>query len=397
MDEKEEIKNEENVLIIGNGFDIAHGLKTTYKDFLMFMETYKDFLEKCNPIDSLDKEEFLKKDFQKTIKDKDDFEKYDYAKSIFIEYSNKVFNCFTDRSKLIKIDDCCIEYNPMIVRFICGNLWYDYFIYKLKENKMKGDNWIDFENEIFEVVKFIEHKRETTITSRDPIHAIRELVEKDIPKLIPKNIISQNDFIAELKSDLEILTYCLEFYLCLIECYIDSKEIEIVADIHPQYLISFNYTNIFKRIYINNDFKKGKYSNLSTDFIHGRLDSHNLVLGTEETLEGDKINQDISCIDFKKYFQRIHNRTGLKYKDWFIKDGSKKNIYIFGHSLDKTDGDVLKYIILHEKTQKVYIYYHDDKQYRQEIANLVKVIDKNELISRIGNGQIEFIDQNENG
>ncbi len=29
-----------NILVIGNGFDIAHGLPTTYKDFLKFIEKF---------------------------------------------------------------------------------------------------------------------------------------------------------------------------------------------------------------------------------------------------------------------------------------------------------------------------------------------------------------------
>lgn len=36
---KEKTRNRElDILIIGNGFDLAHGLKTSYKDFLEFCE-----------------------------------------------------------------------------------------------------------------------------------------------------------------------------------------------------------------------------------------------------------------------------------------------------------------------------------------------------------------------
>lgn len=30
-----------NILVIGNGFDLAHGLPTKYTDFLKFVESYK--------------------------------------------------------------------------------------------------------------------------------------------------------------------------------------------------------------------------------------------------------------------------------------------------------------------------------------------------------------------
>ena len=29
-----------NILVIGNGFDLAHGLKTSYEDFLNFTQHY---------------------------------------------------------------------------------------------------------------------------------------------------------------------------------------------------------------------------------------------------------------------------------------------------------------------------------------------------------------------
>ena len=30
-----------NILVLGNGFDLAHGLPTSYKDFLNFVEALK--------------------------------------------------------------------------------------------------------------------------------------------------------------------------------------------------------------------------------------------------------------------------------------------------------------------------------------------------------------------
>ncbi len=34
-----------NILIVGNGFDLAHGLQTTYIDFLEFAKTFKNYAE----------------------------------------------------------------------------------------------------------------------------------------------------------------------------------------------------------------------------------------------------------------------------------------------------------------------------------------------------------------
>ena len=37
-----------NILIIGNGFDLAHGLPTTYKDFLDYVHVFKYYYETEN-------------------------------------------------------------------------------------------------------------------------------------------------------------------------------------------------------------------------------------------------------------------------------------------------------------------------------------------------------------
>lgn len=52
---------------------------------------------------------------------------------------------------------------------------------------------------------------------------------------------------------------------------------------------------------------------------------------------------------------------------------------IFRHSLDVTDKDILKEIILHENVKRVTIYYYDKETYGKRIANLVKVIGQDNL------------------
>ena len=34
-----------NILVIGNGFDLAHGLKTSYRDFFRFVKEYNEYYE----------------------------------------------------------------------------------------------------------------------------------------------------------------------------------------------------------------------------------------------------------------------------------------------------------------------------------------------------------------
>ena len=103
-------------------------------------------------------------------------------------------------------------------------------------------------------------------------------------------------------------------------------------------------------------------------------------------------NTELSCLKFKKYYQRIFKKTGAKYKKW-ISTNKFDNVYIYGHSLDITDKEILEDII--DNAQKVIIYYLDDTRYSQQISNLIKVLGKQKLIKYVSKteNRIEFIKQ----
>ena len=159
--------------------------------------------------------------------------------------------------------------------------------------------------------------------------------------------------------------------------------------------MSFNYTNTFEQIYFINKL-------IEYDYVHGKADinntieSNNMVLGIDETLPNKRKNKDVEFIAFKKYYQRIYKQTGCKYKEWVdeIKADKTKtmhNLYIFGHSLDVTDKDILRDLILNDNVYTT-IFYHNKETMGQQIANLVKVIGQDELIRRTGGSTktIEF-------
>ena len=136
------------------------------------------------------------------------------------------------------------------------------------------------------------------------------------------------------------------------------------------------------------------------------LDSCDLILGIDEYLNDNEKNQYVDFIQFKKFFQRIYKGTSCSYKEWletfeihkkeFPKLRRVLNIYFLGHSLDVTDKDILKELLLHESVNTT-IYYHNQEALSRLIANLVKVIGEDELISRTGgyHGSIKFKQQPE--
>lgn len=374
-----------NILVIGNGFDLAHGLPTSYKDFLEFTDNYMS-----------------------------------YAKSIN--------------------DNLLSELKTLV----SNNCWLEYF-----KRTYIGNGWIDFEKEMSNVIMMIDQKKDKFVRIGEPGFAFVKLSDKERKILMyfdsrsANGIIDNKDFLFMIKermlNDLNRLIRCLEIYL---DCYINHSSVKElspdIADLNIDKVLSFNYTNTYARIYDNS-----KNNNIEYDYIHGKADiepehdmkTNDMVLGIDEYLPDDRKNKDLDFIAFKKFYQRIYKQTGCKYKEWVgekikgadydkldalkyrleyeenIKKGLdgyahtakqklmelkeqrvKHNLYIFGHSLDVTDKDILKELILNDNVHTT-IFYHNKEVKAQQIANLVKVIGQDELIRRSGEKTIEFTPQ----
>ena len=57
------------------------------------------------------------------------------------------------------------------------------------------------------------------------------------------------------------------------------------------------------------------------------------------------------------------------------------NVYILGHSMDVTDGDILSALIKMKNT-KTTVFYHNRETLGRLICNLVKIIGEKEVIKR---------------
>ena len=86
-------------------------------------------------------------------------------------------------------------------------------------------------------------------------------------------------------------------------------------------------------------------------------------------------------------------KTGTKYLRWIEAlntNGFTSDVYIYGHSLDKTDKDVLRGLIL-SKQAKTKVFYLDREDLGKKIANLVTVLGRESVISLTGNRKLSFV------
>lgn len=417
-----------NILVLGNGFDLAHGLPTSYINFLEFCEKV---IPIYNGIDKL----------------------YISYKSNFLsdwKINNEIKDFLEDAYKSRKKENNIIytKYPKLdeLYSLIKNNIWFYYF---KKCNKHGKENWIDFENEISKVIKSITqvmeefeislYSEELNYMDGNSYPGIDSVYYNilNIMRKCKKGILYKFTYL-EIKNylldDLNCLTRALEIYLTKVICKIKtgkvSSDIEFITELSTK-VLNFNYTDTYFRKYSNyND-------ETNIDYIHGKADinntieTNNMVLGIDEYLSKKERNSDTDFIAFKKYYQRIFKGTGCKYKDWldiihedykkrqiklekrvmetsgfFSKKQIKKqvkreylnehNLYIFGHSLDVTDKDILRDLILNNILHTT-IFYHSKEELGKKIANLVKVIGQDELIKRTGGNTkiIEFVQQNE--
>ena len=373
-----------NILVIGNGFDLAHGFPTTYGDFLRFADVFKRYREVCKK-EKIEAEELA-------IGDK--------RLVLFLFELNKQEHQIYEELEEMLVD----------------NIWIEYF-WKIYENRESIKNgWIDFENEISKVIQTIDKINQKIQKCKREERSVPDILlyEKQIFELLGVDVLKlYNEGIGEYKinllKDLNKLIRGLEIYLA---CYVGRMTPEVrsvdIENLDINCVLSFNYTDTYEKWYCSAADKK-----ISYDYIHGKINlnndenTSNLILGIDEYLLGEEKRTNNEFIEFKKFYQRIYKKTGCIYTDWvkniykqqqIYKKGNppQNNVYIIGHSLDVTDGDVLATLINMPNT-KTTIFYHMREAFGKQISNLVKILGEDELISKVhgSDASIVFCKQKE--
>ena len=405
-----------NILLIGNGFDLAHNLPTTYNHFL-------SFCQKARRIYTLDTQVSLYEYTKKQLQDWEVNEEIKLAlKSAFD--TRRCSKSYANGTVELQVETLNAALNELY-EHIKDNVWIDYF---LECNNEIGENWIDFELEISKVIQALDNAR-FQITCGGSIHGVEENEQKILISILKaskgslrmfyESLNKIDSFTEYLNKELEKLIRALEIYIVdfVTKVNVLHKNSDI-EKIKPGYVLSFNYSDTYERIY-------GNGKQIEYDYIHGKADinknilTSNLVLGIDEYLDDSLKDKELEFLTFKKFYQRIYKSTGNAYLKWIDeikreyseyldKKGKLRHadiecpmhtLYIFGHSLDITDKDVLKLLICNDNVQTKIFYYRKNKDDKKNlgklIKNLVLMIGQEELIRRTGgiNRTIEFIPQ----
>ena len=362
-----------NILVIGNGFDLAHHMSTQYSDFLGFDKAFN-----CE--------------------------------------SNSDYACF-----IMEIKESNDGLYSEIKSLIENNILLEYFLSIYDDRCKNGKNgWIDFESEISTIVRNLDEAKQYTkekyAITNEAVKLEKGMALKLKPIILTHKELASNDIITEhsykpyffdyqakcVLDSLNRLTRLLEIYLY---DYIEKKKccyrLPDIKGITFDRVLSFNYTHTFWRYYDLN--KKAQYCYIHGEAKNSNIETCNLVLGIDEYLTSERKDSDNEFVWFKKFYQRILKGTGSEYLDWInhfedFNDTYKKgkpshlDLYIYGHSLDVTDKDVLSRLILMENCT-THIFYHTRDALAKQINNLVKIIGEENLIRMTsGKGRIiQFI------
>jgi hypothetical protein len=299
-----------NILIIGNGFDLAHGLKTSYSDFLNWCENkkigkeniwIKHFLYMREHEDTLGKNWA---DFESEI--------YNVVHNIIYEYKNpNSDNEFVlyEENKRYFIDRYLCKKNTLEVSYN-GMEVYEF---------IQKSNFITFGYGTIE--ELIEHLD-------DELSELTELFEK---------------YLKEEIDYYEAITYIDRDYV-----YDKSKPVfnlsKILKKGQINFVLSFNYTRTLQELYWEYIEEKDIY------YIHGELVKDNIVLGCKNFSEEEKIKELKNFELFEKKHQRLANNTNPRYKEFLEAINTFGDeidtIYIIGHSLDDADKSIFEKLLL---------------------------------------------------
>lgn len=375
-----------NILVLGNGFDLHHNLKTKYSDYIEFMAQLKKKNEMCansnkNGVMSLDD---LKEDQSKL------------RSQCLQTYIDKGFSEETVRKVWTMSNNNFVQYFMLYNAEVKGWIDFEVLIKNITTDIEKIMNKIDdinVEGEDKHKHGIIGNVREILLArSFSKIFEIDERNGIYIKKELANYLVGINRkaVIKILHKEFDDLCDCLWLYLKDIEPHCREIKSEFtyqqIENIGADAVITFNYTDTYKRYGISSE---------NAIHVHGSLEENNIVLGFDDDNE-----RELQYVYFKKYMQCILKRTPiLNQYNFSVKvlgeggtnahDYEDPIMHFFGHSLDLTDREKLKYLF--NIAARIKIYYYDEDDHEEKIEKVIALLGKQDALRGMQNKRIEFI------
>jgi hypothetical protein len=345
------------LILIGNGFDLAHGLKTSYHDFIL------DYLKKIFKsglnigINQKGYKEFSIDDYLLiTIKDPINLNEFD------INSSNSI-------SELKEKFSAEIRHRIFSEKFLSTII-----------NTIKTKSWVDIERFYYqELKKHLKKYNKTEQEGNNMSGIIDDLVRTNKQLDYIKNKLKE--YLVEIQSkDINLINDLKEI--------IHSNLAPNITILHEQpalidngeiLFLNFNYTQTPNYYLDTNDVIIN---------IHGELKENKnpIIFGYGD--EVDKFYEQIEDLNENEFFKHIKSFDYLKTSNYskllgFLEKGEFE-IFVMGHSCGLSDRTMLSTIFEHKHCNKIKIFYHNTEEYRTKTYEISRHFnDKAIMRSRI--------------
>ncbi len=356
------------LVIIGNGFDMAHGLKTSYMDF---MNWYWD--QRVNSFIGNTTKESEDSLCKLIIKDNEEISCW----NVFAFNNSYFFKDILRKERYTGYE--IIQYiknTPEVFSIECCH-----FLRTILQS-METKGWVDIENDYYQLLKDCIDNPHCTYTANELNQQLLYLQTKLVEYLSTQKITElKSALLCAIKGNFNPVDFSTEwkkkalgnmgFMSCNITDILHDPQKQ--QKLHPRHfmLLSFNYTNTAKE-YTD--------SNVSYNYIHGELEHpENIIFGYGDEL--DKKFQDLldkndnellRYVKSVKYLETRHYRELL---DFLMSDPFQ--VLIMGHSCGNSDRTLLNTIFEHKNCVCIKPFYHKRDNGQDNYLELVQNIYRN--------------------
>jgi len=362
------------IILIGNGFDLAHGLKTRYEDFIDWF--WEQQLDKINKIKNNNEEwELISNSIEDTH--------YEHKRNDFfvVKYNGKIDFISkekerkeTEKGKNIQIEQLCEteigdEETPKHgdekfknVDELTRNVIYKNKFLEIIERRRKSlNNWVDVEELYFQILtnckNRIKDENVYEIYTVEQLNRDFRAIKLQLENFIKtrNNIVSNN---SEYKNAVEKQNGLAQKIKTIIKSNIGENDQVL--------LLNFNFSNTISELYHN------KIDGIETTLIpiHGEANKPNdnpMIVGygdevSDDSIEIEKLNKNDFLENVKsiKYVETDNYSKFLNFIE--LKDKKDKyvdyDVFVFGHSCGNSDRTLLKALFERENCKEIRCFYY---------------------------------------
>ena len=331
------------LVIIGNGFDLAHGLKTSYKDFIRwYLDDFFNKLISTNEEISHHKDKLLEIQFLSIKSYKFIYPNLTSYAPIKTEYVN-----FKDP----------YEFYKKIKELFGSNDDYNIFeesaFLKTILTNIETKGWTDIESDYYELLKKNSDDNKTCKELNEQIDFLKNKLAEYLKaqKTEKTDVKIVYNIVNNMNGDTEVSQSSRK----IIDKIMASKPLQYresdFLKIEDIMILDFNYTSTTKEYFDPQIVNK----------IHGSLEKPKyMIFGY-----GDEMDKDFQTIEDKNNNELLENCKSVKYLETshyrdlleFI-EGRLFQVYIMGHSCGNSDRTLLNTIFEHENCASIKPFYH---------------------------------------